>query len=190
MNVLKSIDKKYWMYIGLIGVWYSTVAFHYSFYLPLAPFLIAWELSPKKMDLWNRVGVCLGIAFFVSGLGFMFRIVVDDYVGNLAKHFWMIIPMGLQIIGLSLIWKKDLQPWFKLIVICIVMTIVFSGVETGIINATYGDFSKSMSNYLSKPRFVNREFETSLIFMRLSIPFLLTIPTYGAMLFMANWKRK
>lgn len=166
-----------------------TISYHkLELALLLGPALIAWELTPQNMNKWNRVGISLLVSIIVLVIANIMRISVNHGTGNLAKHQWLILPIILEIIILAKVWKRSIQPWFKLLVIGVVMTIVFGGIENGLLNATYGDYVKEIS-FISKSM-ANKRLDAAVLFMRITMFFVLITPIYSLLMFFTNWKYK
>ncbi len=162
-------------------------------FLLVGPFYFAFVQAPEKMNRWNKVGLSLIISIIVFVFAEAFRISIDHTVGNLAKHYWFIVPITLQIIIQSIVWKHEIQPWFKLLVISFVLTILMAGVEHGMVNVTFGsDSALFKSGRVSEYTMAlyRKRLSAQIWFHRLASVILLVGPIYFVLNKFTKWKPK
>jgi len=159
--------------IALIGLFYSTLGFSWGFTfwgLPLAPSILACYFISNKLSFWKRFGIIYGCALLTSLVALLFQTIMNSIDGNMIRHSWLVLPMAIEAIVLSLITKKEIRSKSLAIVVGVVVMFIIFSVERGLVSGMFSNASHS--NLLGK----------DILFHRLIIEPIFTMIFYGGLL--------
>ena len=173
----------YFFQAFIISILYSSLSLGKLFWaIPLGPAFLAWKLLDKKISFWSKAGLSVVVAYLVSLTGIVFQTLVNSISGNVIHMCWIIIPMAIALIGIKKLNKEVHQPWFKVILIAVIWTIVCAGIEKGLMSALVKNFNEYNSISLMKNEYGILRF--------LLYPAFVYLPSFSIMLYLSSSKKK